>query len=122
MGAKSPEQWWQIWSESFERGDVETILGLYDPGATVVPNPGNPITGLADLRETLQGFVDMHGTLKANQGEILHGPGVATSYIPWTFDADLADEPLHLEGTATVMLADRPDGWVALIDDFYGQG
>ncbi len=63
MGAKSPEQWWEIWSESFERGDVETILGLYDPDATVVPNPGNPITGRTDLRQTLQGFVELHGTL-----------------------------------------------------------
>jgi len=122
MGATSPEQWWAIWSESFDRGDVETILRLYDPGATVVPNPGNPITGVADLRETLQGFVDMHGTLKGEQGPVLHGPGVATSYIPWTFDADLSGEPFHLEGVATVMLADRPDGWVALIDDFYGRG
>jgi len=122
MGATSPEQWWEIWSESFERGDVETILGLYDPGATVVPNPGNPITGLAGIRDTLQGFVALQGTLKAEQGPVLRGPGVATSYIPWTFDADLSGEPFHLEGVATVMLADRPDGWVALIDDFYGRG
>ena len=122
MGAKSPEQWWEIWSESFERGDVETILGLYDPDATVVPNPGNPITGRADLRQTLQGFVELHGTLTGEQGPVLSGPGVATSYIPWTFDADLSGEPFHLEGVATVVLADRPDGWVALIDDFYGRG
>ncbi len=47
---------------------------------------------------------------------------MATSYIPWTFDADLSGEPFHLEGVATVMLADRPDGWVALNDDFYGRG
>jgi ketosteroid isomerase-like protein len=122
MGAETPEQWWEIWSQSFESGDVESILRLYDPEATVVPNPGNPITDQAALRETLQGFVAMHGTLKAEQGPVLHGPGVATSYIPWTFDADLDGEPFHLEATATVMLADRPDGWVALIDDFYSQG
>jgi hypothetical protein len=64
----------------------------------------------------------MHGTLKAEQGAIVRGPGVATSYIPWAFDADLAAEPFHLEAIATVMLADRPEGWVALIDDFYSQG
>jgi len=122
MGAESPQQWWEIWSESFDKGDVETILSLYDPDATVVPNPGNPIRGTDAIREMLQFYVDMHGTLKAQQGEILHGPGVATSYIPWSFDADLADEPLHLEAVATVVLADRPDGWVALIDDFFGQG
>ena len=122
MGAKSPQQWWEIWSESFDKGDVETILSLYDPDATVVPNPGNPIRGIDAIREMLQFYVDMQGTLKAQQGEILHGPGVAASYIPWSFDADLADEPLHLEAVATVMLADRPDGWVALIDDFFGQG
>lgn len=122
MAAKTPEQWWEIWSEGFEKGDVETIVGLYDPEATFVPNPGNPTTGVAALRETLHGFVDMNGTLKSEQGAIVRGPGVATSYINWTFDADLAGEPFHLEGVATVMLADRPEGWVALVDDFYSQG
>lgn len=122
MGATTPQQWWETWAKGFDSGDVEMILGLYHPEATVVPNPGNPITGIDALRETLQGFVDMHGTLKAEQGEIVRGPGVATSYITWTFDADLAGEPFHLEGVATVVLADRPEGWVALVDDFYSQG
>jgi ketosteroid isomerase-like protein len=122
MAAKTPEQWWEIWAESFERGDVETILSLYDPEATIVANPGNPIRGMDELRQTLQAYVDMHGTLKAEQGAIVHGPGVATSYIPWVFDADLEGEPFHLDAVATVMLANRPDGWVALIDDFYSQG
>ena len=99
MGATTPQQWWEIWAKSFDSGDVETILSLYHPEATVVPNPGNPITGVDALRETLQAFVDMHGTMKAQQGEIVRGPGVAT-----------------------VVLADRPDGWVALVDDFYGRG
>ena len=122
MGTTTPDQWWEIWSESFDKGDVETILRLYDPEATVVPNPGNPIRGMDELRETLQTYVAMGGVLKAEQREIVRGPGVAASYIGWTFDADLAGEPFHLEGVATVMLADRPGGWVALIDDFYGQG
>jgi hypothetical protein len=36
----------------------------------------------------------------------------------WTFDADA----VHLEGTATVQLAERSGRWVGLIDDFYSQG
>jgi ketosteroid isomerase-like protein len=122
MGATTPQQWWEIWAESFEKGDVERIIRLYDPEATVVPNPGNPIRGMDTLRETLRSYVDMNGTMEAEQKEIVHGPGVATSYIEWSFDADLPGEPLHLEATATVVLAERPDGWVALIDDFFSQG
>jgi hypothetical protein len=78
------------------------------PGEVTGRTAGGP-------RPTVRGAVTGGGS---NDGR----PAVATSSIAWTFDADLAGEPFHLEGIASVMLADRPESWVALIDDFYGQG
>jgi ketosteroid isomerase-like protein len=120
---EKPEQWWQTWVAHFEKGDIEGIMDLYAPGAVVVATPGNPVQGEATVSETIRSFASLHGRLKWAEETVVRGPSAATLYVrDWTFDADVPGDPVHLEGTATVQLAERSGRWVGLIDDFYSQG
>src|SRR5205085_4995491 len=55
--ARGPEHLHQLLADRFNRGDLEGVLALYEPGATLVPQPGQRATGVPALREALAGFL-----------------------------------------------------------------
>ena len=57
MPARKPEEADLLVIEALNAGDVERALTFYEPDATFVPEPGKAATGLAAIREVLNGFV-----------------------------------------------------------------
>ena len=57
MPANKPEDCDLLLAEYINAGNVEGAVALYEPGATFVASPGNPVTGLAAIRELMSGMM-----------------------------------------------------------------
>jgi len=118
----TPEVWMDTWGDLFTKKDVEGLLELYQPDAVFVGEPKKPAPIAAGLRETINGFLAMNGTLKLNtKGAVVNGD-TAVVYGPWIFDATGPEGPVHMDFVATAVLKKGSDGWRATIDDFFSEG
>src|SRR5436853_6106082 len=110
------------WGELVAKGDVESILDLYQPDAVFVGEPKSPAPIDGNLRAAIDMFLGMNGSMKLHTlGAVTNGD-TAVVYGPWIFDATTADGPVHMDFTATAVLKKGSDGWRATIDDFFSQG
>lgn len=124
MSVNQPSDWMATWNELFAKGDVDGILALYEPDAVFVGEPGQTAPVFPDtLREVINQFLSMNGTLKLDTKASVQTEKIAVTYGPWTFDGTGADGLVHLEAVATAVLVQGSDNkWRAKIDDFYSQG
>jgi ketosteroid isomerase-like protein len=110
------------WGELFAKGDVESILDLYQPDAVFVGEPKSPAPIDGNLRAAIDMFLGMNGTMKLHtKGAVTNGD-TAVVYGPWIFDATGPDGPIHMDFVATAVLKKGSDGWRATIDDFFSEG
>ena len=64
MTAKSPEQIHPLFAAAYNRGDTDGLLAFYEPQAAFVPEPGQVVRGSSQIREAVQGFLDLKGRLE----------------------------------------------------------
>jgi hypothetical protein len=57
MPARKPEECDLLLVEALGKGDLEAALALYEPNASFVLDSGQVVTGLAAIREVMQGFL-----------------------------------------------------------------
>ncbi len=103
-------------------GDIESLMGLYESGAAFVPQPGTLAPGAAGIRESLNGFIAMNGTLDLHVTRVLEVDDLALVIGTWTFDGTGPDgEPVHLEAENADVLRRQSDGtWRFVIDNPWG--
>lgn len=120
MSVKSPDQWIAEFDRLFTLGEKAQIDDLYTPDATFIPERGKVLRGHAELRDTIGFFMDMSGKFRFKVRGVTEGSDIALLYTTWIFDAPDREEPVHMGGDATIVLAKQADGtWKAKIDDGY---
>ncbi|MGH8887348.1 MAG: YybH family protein [Egibacteraceae bacterium] len=56
MPAREPREVLRLASEAFNAGDLDGLAALYEPEATLVPQPGQAVSGSQAIREALRGL------------------------------------------------------------------
>ena len=69
-----------------ERGDIEAVMGAYEPGASLVVQPGVTASG-AQLREALNGFISMKPKFNMPKHEVTESGDIALHISPWIMEA-----------------------------------
>ena len=64
MGAKTPKELHELFAKGFNAKDLDALLDLYEDDAVLVAAPGAPVQGKAAIRESLEGFLAMGGTIE----------------------------------------------------------
>ena len=59
MPAHTPEEVQRLFAEAFGSHDLEAVLALYEPDATLIPQPGEVVTGTEAIREALSQILAM---------------------------------------------------------------
>jgi ketosteroid isomerase-like protein len=93
--------------------------------AKVFPQPGNPVTGRAAIREALAPFVALGGQIQLRTDAVSENGDLAVAYGEWTLTggADPDGNPVNLEGRSTDVMRRQSDGsWLDAIDDPYSLG
>lgn len=125
--ASTPGEVHRLFAESFVAGDVDAVVSLYEPSATLLFQPGEePARGTEAIRQALDGFLSMFSdqpTFDIEVGKVLQaGDDLALVISKWTMRGDGQDgEPLEMAGqTADVMRRQTDGSWRVAIDNPYG--
>jgi uncharacterized protein (TIGR02246 family) len=107
---------------AMNKGDLETALGLYEPGAAFVVQPGVVATGLAAVREALAGMLSLKPTLTTEAYQVVEAGDVALYCSRWRMSGtDPAGNTIQNQGRSSDILRRQTDGnWRIALDNPYG--
>lgn len=107
---------------AMNNGDLETALGLYEPGASLVAQPGVVVTGTLALREALAGFVALKPTMTSEAHQVVEAGDIALYCSRWNLrGTEPAGNPVQMSGRSSDILRRQPDGnWLIALDNPWG--
>jgi uncharacterized protein (TIGR02246 family) len=122
MPARTPEEVPRLWAETFVAGDLDSLVALYEPEATLVAQPGEALTGIETIREALSAFLATRPTFNLEVRKVLQAGDIALSFADWTLRGTGPDgEPIEMAAQTSDVLRRQPDGsWRILIDNPWG--
>ncbi len=121
MKITRPEDAHRIYVEAFNSGNVEAVLSLYERDATLVPQPGQVLSGLTAIGEALQQF-QSRGKMAAETRYCINAGDVALASASWRIKGTGPDgKPIELHGTSADVLRRQSDGhWLLAVDHPFG--
>lgn len=120
--AQTPQEWYDIFTEALEGGDLEQTVNLFDVEAVFVVQPGQLATDADSIRTGLQGFIAMQPTLNFERVGMIVADNICFARANWTLTGTGQDgSPIHMEGESTDVFRRQEDGsWRILVDNAYG--
>jgi ketosteroid isomerase-like protein len=115
VSVERPELMNAAFADGYNARDVDALLGLYEPTATVVNRDGSLAIGSERVREHLAGLVSLGGRMTStNRYAIVHDD-IALVGAEW--EIDLEDGRAPIRGSTSEVLRRQPDGsWRYVID------
>ena len=122
MPARKPEEIHRLFSEAFNAGDIKAILSLYEPGAVLVPQPGQMVQGHAAIREALNGYLAIKPRFNLTFGKALVSGDTALLISKWSLKGTGPDGgTIDMTGQTTDVVRRQKDGtWLLVIDNPFG--
>ena len=122
MPATTSEQLHTLFVECFNAADIEALVSLYEPNATLVPFPGEPVSGHAAIREALAGFLGLKGRMELKIDKVFRAADVALIFSSWSLKGTGPDgKPVELTGQTSDVVRRQTDGtWRFVIDNPQG--
>ena len=122
MPAHAPEEVAQLWAESLTAGDLEALVELYEPDATLVAQPGEVVTGVEAIREVLSALLAMEPTFNLEVRKVLQAGDLALSFADWTLSGTGPEgEAIEMAAQTSDVLRRQADGtWCFVIDNPFG--
>jgi uncharacterized protein (TIGR02246 family) len=111
-------------SEAINRGDLEAAVGLYEPNAVLVAQPGQLARGLAAIRDAMQGFIALRPTLSTATSQVIESGDVALYLGRWSLSGVAPDGgAVTMGGDSSDVLRRQADGrWLIVLDNPWGTG
>jgi uncharacterized protein (TIGR02246 family) len=122
MPARTPEELPRLFAEALSAHDLEAALALYEPGATLIPLPGQVATGTEAIREALGATLALEPKFDLEFKKAFEAGDLALLFSDWTLSATDPDgNAVELAGRTTDVARRQSDGhWLFVIDDPYG--
>ena len=73
----TPEKFLKSYVDQFNKGDMRSILTLYESDACFVSQPGQVVKGEESIRHSLQPFIDIKGRLESNVKGVFRSSDIA---------------------------------------------
>lgn len=117
MAAK-PEDLNQLFSERANAGDVDGLVALYEPDATVVFPPGPPVSGAHAIRHAFTQVLADKPTIRMERRPTVHADNLALTSVQWTMTLTGPDRQTRIiSGLSAEVTRQQPDGtWLRIID------
>lgn len=119
MAAREPREVQQEFIEAFNAGNLDGLMGLYEPGASFVAQPGQVVTGTGAIREVLGGFLAMKGTLALTKQTVIPAGDLTLLHGEWTLRGTGPDgKAFDMSMRSSEVVRRQPDGtWRYVIDN-----
>ncbi|MBM3219451.1 MAG: DUF4440 domain-containing protein [Candidatus Rokubacteria bacterium] len=124
MRPLTPEDMTRIFSEAFNRGDLEAVVDLYEPEAVLARSSGPAIVGREAIRHAYTAYLSTRPRMDVAARAIIKTGDLALCYGEWTMRGTNADgTPRAVSGKAVEVLRRQPDGtWRFVLDDPFSTG
>ncbi len=123
MPARTPEELPRLFAEAFSAHDLDAAVALYEPGATLIPLPGQVVTGTEAIREALSATLALEPKFDLEFNHAFEAGDIALVFSDWTLSTTDPNGNAvgEMEGRTTDVARRQPDGsWLFVIDDPYG--
>jgi uncharacterized protein (TIGR02246 family) len=111
-------------SHHLNGGDLDALVGLYEPGAAFVAEPGVVLQGWDAIRKALQGFLALNPRIAGQIQGVVETDGVALVVNRWRLEGTGSEgSRVEMSGVSVDVVRRQPDdSWRVLIDDPWGGG
>lgn len=108
---------------SLARGDLGQVMTTYEPSATIMFEPGTPISNPEAQRERFAAMLALEPRFNFGHHEIFVAGDIALHLMPWAMEGKAPDgSAVEQGGLSVAVLRRQPDGeWLMVIDDPHGQ-
>jgi len=122
MPARTPEEVSRHFAQAFSTHDLEALMALYEPEATLIPQPGQVAAGTEAIREALGSFLALEPTFEGRFKHAFQAGDIALVFSEWTLSANDPDgNAIEMAGRTADEVRRQADGtWLFVIDDPYG--
>ncbi len=122
MPANSPEEVHELFARYFSAGDIEAVMSLYEPGATMLPMPGPAVSGLTAIRELMTAFFAPKPKLELQVTKTVRAGDIALIFSSWTLrETAPSGNMVERSGQTSDVVRRQPDGtWLLVIDVPHG--
>src|SRR5215813_8000185 len=123
MPAYSPEELYVVFTKHFSSGNLDELLSLYEPGATLLPLGEPPVSGLENLKTAFRGFLAVKPHLDLTIKKVIRSGDLALVLAAWTLKGNDPESGDRIErfGQTSDVVRRQPDGtWLLVIDVPYG--
>jgi uncharacterized protein (TIGR02246 family) len=118
MPAYQPADLHNLFRAAFNCGDVDALVALYEPDATLVVS-GAPVTGADNIRTTLESWLSRKGQMQLETRVVIESRnGLAVLHGVWVISPQPGDQDsLARQGVSTEVVRRQRDGtWRFVID------
>ena len=107
---------------AFAKGEIDSILATYEPGAIVVGAPGQVSKGTDALRQMFGQFIALKPEFTFTLNDAVQADDLAIHYNTWKMKGKMPDgSVVEQGGLSVVVLRKQADGrWLMVIDDPFG--
>lgn len=109
-------------NSAFGRGDIDTVMSTYEPGAVVVGQPDTPTSGDAQLRAMFASFIATKAKFVLGEHDVVQAGDLALHITDWQMTGQAPDgTALTGRGLSVAVLRRQRDGsWAMVIDNPFG--
>jgi uncharacterized protein (TIGR02246 family) len=122
MAATTPEQVHRVFEETFNAGDIDGLLELYESDAALIAQPGTVAHSRDQIRDALQGFLALNGRITLDTRLVVTVGDLAYLANTWSLSGTGPDgNPVVLGATTAEVARRQADGtWRYVIDNAWG--
>lgn len=125
MAPRTPEDCDALFERHVNAGDLDGLVALYEPDATLSAAPGETAVGHAAIREALAPLIAARARITMHVVRVARaGDDLAMLYNDWTGSLTTPDGTVaDMAGKAIEVVRRQADGtWRFAIDDAYARG
>ena len=124
MPARTPDQVGRLFAQNLNSGNLDALVGIYEPQATLMPSPGTLVSGTAAIREALAGFLAGKPNMTLTARVVAQSGDLAVTSAKWQLSMTGPDgKPANMTGESVEVVRRQADAtWRAVIDLPFGGG
>jgi uncharacterized protein (TIGR02246 family) len=122
MSARNPEDLDRIFAGALNTGNIEELMSLYEPQASLMAAPGKVVAGSEAIREALAGFIAGKPKMTLTPRVVARTHDLALLASKWSLSMTGPDgRPAEMSGESIEVARRQPDGtWRFAIDLPFG--
>jgi uncharacterized protein (TIGR02246 family) len=122
MPAHAPEEIDSLFAQALNAGNVDALVALYEPQASLMPSPGTLVAGTAAIRGALAAFVAAKPAMQIAPRLVSQSGDLAVVTSKWQLAMTGQDgKPAQMQGQSVEVVRRQSDGrWLFVIDLPFG--